>query len=129
MRSDDPGEPPYDNYDGIRPTDHALRRYEERVPDDAVPFSFAWRNGVYAPQWVYGAFDTASGSRPTRVRAYRGWSEEETREYHSVFIVADDRLRDGEEAIVTIYTVREIHDVPTRAFITALTALEQEVVV
>jgi hypothetical protein len=91
---------------------HALRRYEERLPDDAVDPAVAWRRGedVHHPQ-VFKTLDPGSPT-PSRVRVYNHGGE-----YYAAFIVCDD---DGTgPAVVSVYNRHTHAEAPTRAYLYA----------
>lgn len=92
---------------GVEMTDHALERYDERLPDDAVPAATAWDRGedIQHP----GVVRTRHSRRPTRVRVYN-----HDFRYFAIFVVAENRLGPG---VVTVYSLDTHEHGPTRAYL------------
>ena len=90
-------------------TTHALKRYHERTPDDAVDPGVAWQRGedVQHPGVVRTEHHDVP---PTRVRVYN-----HDQEWFAIF-VCDDKA-DGVERIVTVYDGQTHEHGPTRAYL------------
>lgn len=90
-------------------TEHAIDKYIERLPDDAVRPPVAWRRGedIQHPAVV----DTLNPDvdTPTRVRVYN-----HNDEYLVVFILGD---KYGEEQIMSVYNGQTHEHGPTRAYL------------
>lgn len=88
-------------------TRHALNRYHERLPEDAVRPPVAWRRGedIQHPAVV----STFHSDPPSRVRVYN-----HDHEYFVIFIV-DDKL--GSPAVVSVYNSQTHEHGPTRAYL------------
>lgn len=92
-------------------TRHALNRYRERTPDDAVPPLRAWERGedVQHP----GVAETLSDySPPVQVRVYN-----HNQEWFAVFIVVDDGYHYDEPYIKTVYNLFTLNHGPSRAYL------------
>lgn len=92
-------------------TRHALRRYRERLPDDAVPPMRAWRRGEDI-QHPAVAKTLSDASPPVRVRVYN-----HNHEYFAVFIVVDDGYHYDEPHVKTVYNLFTHEHGPTRAYL------------
>lgn len=92
---------------------HALGRYRQRLPDDAVPPMRAWKRGedVQHPT----VLDTLGQSAtPCRVRVYNHDGE-----YFAVFIVVDDGRHFDEPYVTTVYNAETHEHPPTQAYVRA----------
>jgi len=99
---------------GDRPrlSDHALERYDERMPAGAVAPETAWEHGQDVPESILSWFTSSDKYQPPeRVRVYGDRADGEW--YVAVLIV---RERPG-PTVVTCYRVETIHQPWRRAYL------------
>lgn len=96
---------------GVSITDHALARWDERLPADVVSPEHAWENGAVVHESFYGVFETNTGEWPDEVRVFH--EDHGIKNPYQVAMVA----RDG--VIKTIFNARQLTG-PERAYLNAL---------
>lgn len=88
-------------------SDHALERWDDRTPDDAVSPETAWERGIDADELRMEVFADADGRAPDRVRVYG------TAEFSVAFLVANGN-------VLTVYRPEWIDNGAVRAYLFAL---------
>lgn len=101
----------------IRLSEHALTRWDQRVPLDAVSPEYAWEHSVPVPEYALAYFDDVCEVRgrqeAAEARVFHETSETCDTPYQVIFVVKN-------EVAVTVLRARQIKQTPMRALVDAL---------